>query len=89
MKRWGEEQTVYGASVICSAEAWLHPDVQEVTWDALRRMIEIEQGGTGTREFRQLTYGRFDEATEEFSQFIPTPEGYGATHVWVFLELSP
>lgn len=77
---------IRGASSLTTALAWRDQTVQDQTLQALRLHIVRNLGGTGSREYRTVTFGTLTEAGEFIGQL---PDGAEPTHVLVFLELSP
>lgn len=77
---------IYGASMVVLAQNWRDQAVQDQTVTLLRLKITQDLGGTGSREYRTVTYGTLTEQGEFIGQM---EDGAEPTHVLVFLELSP
>lgn len=77
---------IVGTSATVPVEAWEDPAAQDRLVQALRLRITRELGGTGTREYRNVSYGTVTDEGEFRGQ---VDGGAEPTHVLVFLELSP
>ena len=95
MRDTGDVQAVHAAWTVLPIDAWSQPGVPDKTFRNLEAQIRSEQGGSGTRYYRQVLYGRLNLDVEhtraeviDHSWFIGVVQEQ-ATHVHVLLELSP